>query len=84
MANKEINIVKNKLIKSIRLSRWSIAKEGFETNKERETWMDTSADGNDTRDGVRLEIQALRLSIYRFAYELTKNKIYNKERRFLK
>ena len=42
----------------------------FAINGPQETWMDTVW-GNDTRSGARIEIQALRLSMYRLAYELS-------------
>jgi len=38
---------------------------------EKETWMDTLA-----RDGALIELQALRLFMYKFLFELTKNKKY--------
>ncbi|MBS3130856.1 hypothetical protein J4212_00330 [Candidatus Woesearchaeota archaeon] len=63
---------KKLLLDAIRLSEGRINEEGFEANREKETWMDTSDPaGKDRREGIRIEIQALRLMIYRFAYELT-------------
>ena len=76
LTNKEIEFVKNKLTKSLKLSESRLTEEGFEINYDKETWMDTSADGIDTRPGVRIEIQALRLAMYNFAYELTEKSSY--------
>lgn len=42
----------------------------FAVNGPQETWMDTLWE-NDNRAGARIEIQALRLSMYKFAYELS-------------
>jgi len=39
------------------------------------TWMDTSI-GDTTREGFRIEIQALTMFMYDFLYQLTDNKIY--------
>ncbi|MBI2659479.1 hypothetical protein HYX05_05270 [Candidatus Woesearchaeota archaeon] len=50
-------------------------KAGFEVNEKLETWMDTDF-GNDDRKGVRIEIQALRLNMYRLMFELTQNQKY--------
>lgn len=40
-------------------------------NEKLETWMDTSV-GDDTREGFRIEVQALRLNMYRLMKELAK------------
>ena len=40
-------------------------------NKAQETWMDTTINGDDTREGARIEIQALQLALYKFVYELS-------------
>ena len=50
-------------------------KEQFETNASKETWMDTDF-GDDGRVGVRVEIQALRLNMFRLMYDLTLNHKY--------
>lgn len=44
--------------------------DGFAVNKPLETWMDTSY-GNDTRQGARIEIQAMRLYLYKFMSDLS-------------
>ncbi|MBS3113925.1 hypothetical protein J4448_02390 [Candidatus Woesearchaeota archaeon] len=50
-------------------------KAGFEVNDKLETWMDTEFE-NDSRSGIRLEIQALRLSMYKLMFEITQNQKY--------
>ncbi|MDP7324094.1 MAG: amylo-alpha-1,6-glucosidase [Candidatus Woesearchaeota archaeon] len=49
--------------------------EGFATNADQETWMDTKF-RDDTRSGKRIEIQALRLFMYNFMYELSGKQYY--------
>jgi len=47
-------------------------------NDDLETWMDTTPDGNlDKREGFRIEIQALQLSIYSLLNKITKSRIYS-------
>jgi hypothetical protein len=48
-------------------------KDDLAVNDRNETWMDTDT-GGDIRLGARIEMQALRLTMYRFAYELTLDK----------
>jgi glycogen debranching enzyme len=79
LTTREIEFVKRVLLKSIKLSKQYLTKEGFEINNDLETWMDTSINGIDTRLGIRIEIQALRLNMYKFAYGLTKHKKYKNE-----
>ena len=50
-------------------------KNTFEINGRLETWMDTSVDG-DAREGIRIEIQALRLNMYRLMFEITRDEKY--------
>ena len=50
-------------------------KASFEVNDKLETWMDTELE-NDNRIGIRVEIQALRLSMYKLMFELTQNQKY--------
>ena len=50
-------------------------KDGLELNEPLETWMDTDF-GNDDRKGSRIELQALRLNMYKLAFELTQNHKY--------
>jgi glycogen debranching enzyme len=58
-------------------------KEGFAVNGPGETWMDAIYKGDD-RSGVRLEVQVLRLNMYRLAYELTQKRDYKKLEKGLK
>ncbi len=50
-------------------------KNGLAVHKPFSTWMDTSPT-HDGRDGARIEIQTLRLSMYQFMYTLSKEKRY--------
>ena len=50
-------------------------KDAFEVNNAKETWMDTEFDG-DSRKGARIEVQALRLNMYKLMFELTQNQKY--------
>ena len=50
-------------------------KDNFEINNPKETWMDAEF-GNDVRDGVRIEIQAFRLNMYKLIFDLTQNQKY--------
>jgi len=56
-------------------------KDGFAFNNALETWMDTQ-EISDGRDGVRLEMQALRLSMFRFLSKY--DKIYGESERILR
>lgn len=59
-------------------------KKGLAVNGPLETWMDTEFCG-DNRSGARIEIQALRLSMYAFAYQITgKNEYKSREQELLK
>lgn len=58
-------------------------KDGIAVNAPNETWMDTDA-GNDKRAGARIDIQALRLALYRLAFELTKKQEFRKSEEQLK
>ena len=50
-------------------------KDNFEFNDKLETWMDTEFQ-NDLREGVRIDINALRLNMYKLMFELTQNQKY--------
>ena len=50
-------------------------KGNFEVNDSKETWMDTNFEG-DGRKGARIEMQALRLNMYKIMFELTQNQKY--------
>lgn len=49
--------------------------DGFDINGPRETWMDSNY-GDDFREGARIEIQALRLNMYKLARRLTGKEKY--------
>lgn len=49
--------------------------DDFDINGPRETWMDSNYD-NDFREGARIEIQALRLNMYKLARRLTGKEKY--------
>ena len=51
-------------------------KDSFEFNEEKETWMDTNPENNDSRQGARIELQALRLNMYRYLYNISNDKKY--------
>jgi glycogen debranching enzyme len=53
-------------------------KNGLIFNNKKETWMDTSIDDKDTREGYRIEIQALYLHMLDYVYKITKNFKYKR------
>ncbi|MFW5990752.1 MAG: amylo-alpha-1,6-glucosidase [Candidatus Nanoarchaeia archaeon] len=61
----ELPLIKRKLKYSIQNLLNNHTKDGLAYNNPKETWMDTDY-GNDTREGYRIEIQALRLNMYKF------------------
>lgn len=67
--------IKTKIISVIESLRKNYIKDGFAYVEAGETWMDTFFAG-DVRDGVRIEIQALMLSLYKEAFEITKDVQY--------
>jgi len=71
----ELMYIKKRLRLSIqRLIKWH-TKDGFVTNEALETWMDTGY-ADDTREGVRIELQALQLNMYKlmtYLCRLTEN-----------
>ena len=58
------------LEKSAERFRNNYERGGLIYNRGLETWMDTAV-SNDTREGFRIEIQALQLATYRLLYSLT-------------
>ena len=72
----QLPIVKNALESSLRRLAKEYTKNSLEYNSPKETWMDSEFKG-DTREGARLEIQALKLAMYDYAFKLTKNQKYN-------
>lgn len=53
---------------SIYLQRKFLTRDVFAVNGPKETWMDTTVGDQDTREGVRIEIQAARLMMYSLIY----------------
>lgn len=72
---KTVYEIESALEKSIAGLQKFHTKEGLEFNEKLETWMDTSF-GWDERVGARLEIQALRLSMYKLIFRLSLNPKY--------
>jgi len=71
ISREEIFVMKNK-VETIIFSLLSYhTKDKLAINGPLETWMDTAA-GDDVRDGARIEIQALRLSMYKLMKVLCK------------
>lgn len=77
----DLLIIKEKLVDSINKLLTYRTKDGFAINSAKETWMDTDF-GGDTREGQRIEIQALRLSMYSFAAFLSKHLEDNDYKKF--
>ena len=71
----ELECIKNRLEKSIKLIEKNYMRNGLIYNHAKETWMDTEFMG-DNREGFRIEIQALQLQMYKLAHVLTGKKIY--------
>lgn len=75
--NQRINIMV-KVSKAIeRLENYWV-KDGLTYNHLKETWMDTTPpDEHDVRDGARIEIQALTLTMYKLMYKLSGDESWN-------
>ncbi len=71
ISEKELAFIKEQLRKSIKGLLSHSSKNCFITNKALETWMDTGYK-DDTREGERIEIQALTLAMYRLMCLLCK------------
>jgi hypothetical protein len=67
--------IKNCDYKLIQYLMNSIKEEFMIRNNGLETWMDTNS-GNDSREGIRIEIQTLYLRLYSILYKLSKEKRY--------
>jgi len=67
--------IKIKIVEVIENLRKNHTRDGFVYSEAGETWMDTFYAG-DLRDGARIEIQALMLSMYKEAFKLTGNERY--------
>ena len=83
LSKKEKSTIKDRLHHAIYLLLKYRTKECFAVNDEKETWMDTTAAG-DTRAGARLEIQALRLSMYNLMSDFINDSMYLKLEQRLK
>ncbi len=70
LRDEQLITIKNQLKKSIDGLLKHHTRNGFAVNSINETWMDTTGTQNDVRDGARIEIQALRLSMYKLMVEL--------------
>ena len=71
-----ISEIKNSLDRSINGLLLSHTKYSFAQDNPKETWMDTDF-GGDSRAGARIEIQALRLNMYRMMFDITNNHKYS-------
>ncbi len=67
--NPEKELVSRRLKKYMEEFLWSYTEDGFTVNKDHETWMDSLG-----RDGARIEIQAMKLNMYKVAVALAKKK----------
>ncbi|OVE74631.1 hypothetical protein BVX95_01710, partial [archaeon D22] len=72
LSREDLLILKEKIVDSLNKLLVYRTKDSFAINSAKETWMDTD-NGGDARDGMRIEIQALRLSMYEFAAFLSKH-----------
>ncbi len=75
LSEDEIFQVKEILVKDIERLLKEKTKDDFAINGPKETWMDTDY-AKDTREGIRVEIQALRLRMYNLAAKLTGERKY--------
>lgn len=75
LPKKDLEKLKKRLEDCISLLIRFHTRDNLAFNNELETWMDTMADG-DNRRGARIEVQALRLSMYRLMYEFTDDMQY--------
>lgn len=72
MTSQEMTDISRKLKESIDKHLKYYVHDGLLFNNKKETWMDTDI-GNDPRDGARIEIQALMLSMLNFAKNICKH-----------
>ena len=73
--HKLIYEIESSLEKSLYGLLKSNTKDGYVVNGKLETWMDTEFE-NDNREGIRIEIQALILNMYKLMFELAQNQKY--------
>lgn len=67
----EIAKINSRLKDAIDKIEENYIKQGLTLNRKKETWMDTDV-GNDTREGARIEIQALTLNMIKTAKDVCK------------
>jgi glycogen debranching enzyme len=68
----DIHVMKERLLKSLELLEQNHTHDNLAISGKKETWMDTSPDDCDNREGACIEVQALRLSMYKLAQKLSK------------
>lgn len=66
----DLYIMKERLKKSIDLLLKHHTHDNLAISGKKESWMDTSPDDCDNRDGAVIEVQALRLNMYKLAHKL--------------
>ncbi|MBU4493094.1 MAG: hypothetical protein KKA61_01890 [Nanoarchaeota archaeon] len=71
LTKKEIKKIEERIGHSLDFMIKYHTREHLVFNNAKETWMDSLQ-----RDGFRIEIQAMQLSMYKLMYELTNNRIY--------
>ena len=76
LSSKDMKDLKESLAESIKHIEKSYMSDGLITNNDNETWMDTDPQGQDPRDGKRIEIQALHLNMLRLMYNISGEKKY--------
>ncbi|MFP4112151.1 MAG: amylo-alpha-1,6-glucosidase [Candidatus Woesearchaeota archaeon] len=67
----ELRKIRDNLVKSIDLLNHKHTEDKLAVSGKKETWIDTSPNDCDNREGARIEIQALRLAMYRFAKKIS-------------
>lgn len=72
ISDEDIKLAKKKLKKAVNDLVKFHTKDDLAINAKDETWMDTSAETYDFREGARIEIQALRLNMYKLLKKLGK------------
>ena len=83
LSKKEKLIIKDRLQHAINLLLKYRTKNGLDINKKQETWMDSPFEG-DERAGARIEIQALRLSMYNLMSDFSDDSRYVMQEQKLK
>jgi glycogen debranching enzyme len=84
LCDKEIDGITDALGESIKSIEKDYLQDGLVTNRKNETWMDTDHNSNDVRDGARIEIQAMHLSMLHLMHQLSHDSAYEKKEKALK